>query len=202
MRNWAKFWYITGAALSTLNPTRGLQMGSWKNWQKPPKGGSSHQSQLFQMRLEYLLKNLFICGCAGSWLLHMGFLQLKPVGAPLQVRCTSFLWHCSCCSAPALGRMGSVVGHRLGCPMESPQTTERTRVPCTAGRFLTTGPPGKSKNKIPSVPSLEVPLESKWLFSTVRNIYCLSLVTATKYLCGQKPATLQSLIDKLLGLLP
>ena len=35
-------------------------MGSWKNWQKPPKGGRSHQSQLFQMCLEYLLKNLFL----------------------------------------------------------------------------------------------------------------------------------------------
>ena len=43
-------------------------MGSWKNWQKPPKGGSSHQSQLFQMHLEYLLKNLFLYLCL-CWVL-------------------------------------------------------------------------------------------------------------------------------------
>ena len=177
-------------------------MGSWKNWQKPPKGGSSHQSQFFQMRLESLLKICLFVAVLGLRCCTWAFSSWSQRGLLSSCGAWASRGAGSCCGALALGRMGSVVRHWLGCPVESPQTTERTRVPWTAGGFLTTGPPGKSKNKISSVPSLQVPLESKRLFSTVRNIYCLSQVTATKYLCGQKLATLQSLIEKLLGLLP
>ena len=53
---------------------------------------------------------LFILGCVGSSLLHVGFLQLRGVGATL--RCGARASHCgsfSCCRAQALGTQPSVV---------------------------------------------------------------------------------------------
>ena len=57
-----------------------------------------------------LLINLFIFGCTGSSLLHVGFLYLRRVGATL--RCGAQASHCggfSCCGARALGARASVV---------------------------------------------------------------------------------------------
>lgn len=87
------------ATLSILNPSQNLQMGSWKNWQKPTKGENSYQIQLSQL---------------------------------------------SVCST---GQRGEI--------------------------------------KISFAPSLGTPLKSKGLFSTVRSIYCVSWLTATKQLCSR-----------------
>ena len=53
---------------------------------------------------------LFIFGCVGSLLLHVGFLQLQRVGATLS--CGAWASHCggfSCCRTCALGVRASVV---------------------------------------------------------------------------------------------
>ena len=53
---------------------------------------------------------LFIFGCVGSSLLHVGFLQLQQAGATLC--CGAWASHCgafSCCRAQALGTRASVV---------------------------------------------------------------------------------------------
>ena len=53
---------------------------------------------------------LFIFGCTGSSLLHVGFLELRLVGATLH--CGARASHCrgfSCCRAWALGAQASVV---------------------------------------------------------------------------------------------
>ena len=53
---------------------------------------------------------LFIFGCAGSLLLHMGFLQLQQVGATLHCGAqASLCGGFSCCGAWALGTQVSVV---------------------------------------------------------------------------------------------
>ena len=100
---------------------------------------------------------MFISGCIGSSLLHVGFLWLRPVGATLRCRarasqCRGF----SCCGARALCVQASaVVARRLSscgsralerrlssCGLVAPrhvgpsQTKAWTRVPCTGRRIL------------------------------------------------------------------
>ena len=113
---------------------------------------------------------LFICGCIGSSLLHVGFLQLRRAGATL--RCGARASHCggfSCCGTRALDARASVVvacglqqlwlaGYRaqaqqlwrtgLVAPRHvgSSQTRARTQPPALTGGFLTTAPPGKPLN--------------------------------------------------------
>ena len=61
----------------------------------------------------FYLFYLFIFGCVGSFLLHVGFLQLRQAGATL--RCGAQASHCagfSCCRARALGVRASVVAVR------------------------------------------------------------------------------------------
>ena len=65
-----------------------------------------------KMRIIYNLKKKFIYlfGCIGSSLLHVGFLQLRRAGTTL--RCGVRASHCggfSCCRARALGAQASVV---------------------------------------------------------------------------------------------
>ena len=99
---------------------------------------------------------LFIFGCVGSSLLHVGFLQLWRAGATLH--CSVRASHCgglSCCGAQALGAWASVVvAHRLsGCGTwaqllhgmwDLPRPGIEPVSPALAGGFLTTAPPGKS----------------------------------------------------------
>ena len=66
----------------------------------------------------FFFKHLFIylfIGCAGSSLLHAGFLLMRRAGATL--RCGARASHCggfSCCGAQALGvRVSVVVARRL-----------------------------------------------------------------------------------------
>ena len=113
----------------------------------------------------YLLFKIF--GCAGSSLLHMGFLQLWRAGATLQLRCKGFsLWGLLLCSkvlgctgfssrgtwAQQLGPEGSEAqAHQLW-----PQLPHgmwelfRSRIELVSlalqSRFLTIGPPGKSNS--------------------------------------------------------
>ena len=58
--------------------------------------------------------------------------------------------HLSCCGAPALGSAGPVVARRgLSCPAVCgiliPRPETKPTSPALAGRFLTTGPQGKSQ---------------------------------------------------------
>ena len=111
---------------------------------------------------------LFIFACNGSSLLHVGFLQLRRVGATLL--CGEQASHCSgfsCCGTQALGaRASAVVAHRLSscgsqalelrlssggtqaqllCGMwDLPRPWLKPVSPALAGRFLTTASPGKS----------------------------------------------------------
>ena len=110
---------------------------------------------------------LFIFGCVGSSLLHVGFLQLRRAGAALP--CGAQASHChgfSCCRAWALGVWASVVVARrlsscgswalelrlsscgswaqLLCSMwDLPGPGLEPVSPALAGGFLTTAPPGK-----------------------------------------------------------
>ena len=106
--------------------------------------------------------------CIVSSLLHVGFLQLRQVGATLC--CSVWASHCggfSCCRARALGARASVVvahglsscgsralEHRLSsCGAQAQLLRGMWDLPgpglepvssALAGRFLTTVPPGKS----------------------------------------------------------
>ena len=116
----------------------------------PP--GQSQFSTFFLLQI-YLL--IFIFGCVGSSLLHVGFLQLQPAGATLC--CGAWASHCggfSCCRARALGTWASVVvaqglsscGARtqlLRSMWDLPGPELEPVSPALAGRFLTTVPPGK-----------------------------------------------------------
>ena len=110
---------------------------------------------------------LFIYGCIGSSLLHVGLLQLRREGAAL--RCGVRASHCggfSCCRAQALGARASVVvarglsscgsrdlENRLSSCGAQAQLLRGMRdlsgpglvpmSPALAGGFLTTAPPGK-----------------------------------------------------------
>ena len=104
----------------------------------------------------YLFVCLFIFGCVGSSLLHVGFLQLRRVRPT--VSCGARASHCSgfsCCGAWALGARASVV---VACGLSScgarvqllrgmwnfPGPGFEPVSPPLAGGFLTTAPPGKS----------------------------------------------------------
>ena len=66
--------------------------------------------QLIYFIYLFILKILFIFGCVGSLLVHVGFLQLQQVGATLP--CGAPASHCgsfSCCRAWALGVWASGV---------------------------------------------------------------------------------------------
>ena len=88
------------------------------------------------------LKDLLNYGCAGSSLLHPGFLSLQWVGATL--RCSVWVSQCSgfsCCTAQALGTWASVVvSHDM---WNLPEPGIKSMPPALAGRFFTTEPPGK-----------------------------------------------------------
>ena len=122
--------------------------------------------------LFFFLIYLFIFGCVGSLLLHVGFLQLQRMGATLP--CGAQASHCggfSCCGARALGTRASVAvawglsscGSRvLECRLSScgaraqllrgmwdlPGPGLEPVSPALAGGLLTTVPPGKSLNAI------------------------------------------------------
>ena len=93
--------------------------------------------------------NLFIFGCVRSLLLHAGFLQLRQAGTIL--RCGARASHCSgfsCCGALALERRLSSCGARaqsLRGMWDLPGPGIEPMSPASAGRLLTTAPPGKSK---------------------------------------------------------
>ena len=109
----------------------------------------------FSARLLMLMPYLFIFGCTGSLLLHVGFLYLWRAGATLC--CSAWASHCggfSCCRARALGTWASVVVARrlsscgawalLLCGMwDLPGPGLEPVSPALAGGFLTTAPPGK-----------------------------------------------------------
>ena len=100
--------------------------------------------------------HLFI-GCAGSSVLHAGFLQLQQVGAILQLQCTGFSLQrllllqsiaSSVCGfqlpgsraqAQQLWLMGLVAPHHA----RSSQIRDQTCAAALAGRFFPTEPPGK-----------------------------------------------------------
>ena len=109
-------------------------------------------------KLVYFLIYLFIFGCIGSLLLHVGFLQLQQAGATPS--CGAWASHCggfSCYGARALGVWASVV---VVCGLSScgawaqllrsmwnlPGPGLKPLSPALAGRFLTTVPPGKPEN--------------------------------------------------------
>ena len=98
----------------------------------------------------YYFKNiLFIFSCAGSSLLHVGFLQLQPAGAPLG--CGARASHCSgfsCCRAWALECELSSCGsgaQLLHSMWDLPGPGIKPVSPALTGRLLSTAPPGKSK---------------------------------------------------------
>ena len=88
---------------------------------------------------------LFIYGCVGSSFLCEGFLQLRQVGATLHHGARASHYRgLSCCGTQALDAQAqqlwlTVAPRHVG----SSQTRARTCVPCLAGRFSTTAPPGK-----------------------------------------------------------
>ena len=98
----------------------------------------------------------FVVLCFCFWLCWVfvtsqGLSLVAVSGSYCSLRCAGL----SCCVAWALGCVsvsscitwGSVVvGHRLSCSWHvgSSQTRDQVHVPSLAGRFLTTGPPGKS----------------------------------------------------------
>ena len=88
------------------------------------------------------LKRFTNYGCAGSSVLHPGFLSLQWAGATL--RCSEWAAGCSdfsCCRAQALGTWASlVVSHGM---WKLPGQGIKSRPPALAGRFFTTEPPGK-----------------------------------------------------------
>ena len=62
------------------------------------------------------IQHLFIYGCAGSSLLHAGFLELWQVEAPLESWCVGFSLQWLSCGVWALGMRALVnVAHRLSC---------------------------------------------------------------------------------------
>ena len=87
-----------------------------------------------------LLPWVFVAVCAS--------LQLQRVGAPLC--CGAWAPHCSglsCCGAQALGTWAQQVrlrGLSLQDMWDLPRSGIRPMSPALVGRFLTTGPPGKS----------------------------------------------------------
>ena len=88
------------------------------------------------------LKDLLNYGCAGSSVLHPGFLSLQWVRATL--RCSVWAARCSdfsCCRAQALGTWASLVVSRG--MWKLPGQGIKSRPPALAGRFFTTEPPGK-----------------------------------------------------------
>ena len=133
-------------------------------------GWSQSEEGLF-LNYIYIFKiylfNLFIFGCVGSLLLHVGFLQLRRAGATL--RCGVWASHCggfSCCEARALGAQASVVvahgfsscglwalerklsscgawAQVLRSMQDLPGPGLEPMSPALAGGFLTTVPPGK-----------------------------------------------------------
>ena len=78
----------------------------------PSVGGDPIAAAFF-----FFLIYLFIFGCFGSSLLHVGFLQSQQAGAALC--CGAWASYCggfSCCGAQALGAWASVVvAHGLSC---------------------------------------------------------------------------------------
>ena len=86
-------------------------------------------------------------GCAGSLSLSAGFLRLRRVGASL--RCRALASHragLSHCSSRALEQRLSA--DDLPCGLSGPPGPRiKPASPVLAGRFSTTGPPGKSSNK-------------------------------------------------------
>ena len=92
---------------------------------------------------------LFIFSCAGSSLLHVGFLQLQPAGAPLRrgaraSHCSGF----SCCRARALEcglRSCGTGAQLLHSTWDLPGPGIKPVSPALTGRLLSTVPQGKSK---------------------------------------------------------
>ena len=103
-----------------------------------------HLSYLLLFFFLIILFYLFIFGCVGSSLLHMGFLQLRQAGAALH--CGPWASHCggfSCCRVRALGAGASVVvarglwsagsvvvAHGLSCSMACGIFPDRGSNPC------------------------------------------------------------------------
>ena len=133
-----------------------------------PRAIQQDPSYLFYFFIDlFIFIYLFIFGCVGSSLLHMGFLQLRRAGATLH--CGARASHCggfSCCGAQALGAWASVVvAHRLSncgsralerrlsscgaqaqliCSMwDLPGPGLEPVSPALAVGFFTTAPPGK-----------------------------------------------------------
>ena len=109
-----------------------------------------------QMSLNFFFNFLiFIFGCIGFSLLHMGFLQLRQAGPTL--RCGAWTSHCGgfpCCRARAPGARASVVVARglsscgawaqlLRSMWDLPRSGIEPVSPALAGGFLIIVPPGK-----------------------------------------------------------
>ena len=98
-------------------------------------------SSIFFFKKNFLIRKVFIFGCAGPSLLHLGFLWLRRVGATLHCSAQASLvehrlW--SACSAVAVRRLSSssACGNLPGAEVE-PMS------PALVDRFLTIRPPGK-----------------------------------------------------------
>ena len=126
-----------------------------------PRSGiaRSYGSSIYRVFKNILFIYLF--GCVGSQLLHVGsfiaacrlflaacrLLQLRRVSSPVVAHGLQSTW------AQQLQRMGSLVAaRRVSCPTACgilvPQLGIEHTSPALEGRFLTTGPPGKSPSSI------------------------------------------------------
>ena len=90
---------------------------------------------------------VFAAARAFSSCSKQGLLSIAARG-PCASHCGGF----SCCEAQTLGTQASVdVVHRLSCPRAlgifPNWASDRTRVPCMPGGFLTAGLPGKSSDR-------------------------------------------------------
>ena len=104
----------------------------------------------FFLQFYYLFIYLFIFGCVGSSFLCKGFLQLRKAGATLHRGARASQYRgLSCCGAQAPDAQAQqlwLTGLDAPRHVGSSQIRARTRVPCMAGRFSTTAPPGKPLN--------------------------------------------------------
>ena len=135
-------WWLSGKE-TACNAGVGLT----PRWGRSPGEGSGN---VFQYPFFFLFIKfyLFIFGCSGSHCCARTFSNCNKWG--LLSSFSAWASHCGglpCCKTWALqGRLSSCGIHRLSgsAALESSQTRSEPVSPALAGRFPTTGPPGKS----------------------------------------------------------